>query len=146
MWFGGQSVGTWTGWIKTTDQKASLMEEIGGCTTYRWGIGGGKLLFLYGKAACKWEGVYGKSYINDGGWHHIAAAMTGSSLKLWVDGCPENTVKQSGKIYNGYKKQTTTFGKKISGTDWLHGILDEIRVYRRPLSDCEVARIAKNMP
>ena len=71
-------------------------------------------------------------------WYHVAMTYDGSSLKLYVDGELDGSCSVSGTVI------TTTQPVRIGGGapagDPLHfkGLIDEVELFNRALSECEV--------
>lgn len=75
-------------------------------------------------------------------WHHLAGTWDGATKRLFIDGAPvaERAAKveyDAHSIYLG--------GDQNGGDEVLHwdGVLDELRVYNRVLSDAELAALAR---
>lgn len=90
--------------------------------------------------------------INDTEQHHIVFNKTGSLLELWVDGVREvsSSLKLKSQISNEYDM---LFGSKfISDSGWdksseynsLTGSLDEVRIYRKGLTEDEIVGLSNN--
>jgi hypothetical protein len=77
-----------------------------------------------------------------GVWYHLAGVYDGATLALYVDGIlQESTPYSSGWRAAG----STCIGRgKYDGspTDYLAGLVDEVRLYSRALSTQEVAKLA----
>ncbi|MFI9719682.1 exo-alpha-sialidase [Streptomyces sp. NPDC052396] len=77
---------------------------------------------------------------NDGRWHHLALRRRGGRLVLTLDG-----VSTSVRYVPGSVSRTSTFGvhlgQKPDGRSFLAGDLDDVRVYRRALSDAELTAV-----
>ena len=97
--------------------------------------------------------VTSSTQINDVSEHHICFNKTGSLLELWVDGVKEvsSSIKLKSQIANtddmlfgarhisdGYPDYST------EGNGVLSGSLDEIRFYRRALSQSEIEGLSNN--
>lgn len=69
-------------------------------------------------------------------WTHVAATYDGAALRLYVNGALVGTTALTGSI------DATTGPLRIGGNsvrgEWFNGLIDEIRVYRRALSQAEV--------
>ncbi|MEU8680049.1 sialidase family protein [Streptomyces sp. NPDC048611] len=78
---------------------------------------------------------------NDGGWHHLALRRSGGRLLLTVDG-GETTVAPD---VPGSASRGSVFGvhlgQKPDSRAQFTGALDEVRVYRRALTDAELSRV-----
>jgi hypothetical protein len=90
--------------------------------------------------------------INDNSQHHILFNKTGSLLELWVDGVKEvsSSVNLKGQISNTFDMLIGS--KFISDSEWdvtsnfkaLSGSVDEVRIYRRGLSETEIVGLSNN--
>ena len=90
--------------------------------------------------------------LNDTNQHHIVFNKTGSLLELWVDGVKESstTIKLKNQTSNTY--DVLLGSKFISDSGWdiksnfktLSGSLDEVRVYRRGLTEAEIGGLSDN--
>ncbi len=79
----------------------------------------------------------------DGRWHHVVLRRTGSRLVLTVDGVSTSVAGAPGSV-----SRTSVFGVHLAqrpdGRQSLTGALDEVRVYRRALSDAELTALRKS--
>lgn len=75
-------------------------------------------------------------------WHHAVVVKKGGHGELWIDGELKDstedlkTVKSAAPLLIGYSKSPDSFQRRY----W-SGMLDELRIYERALSDREVARL-----
>ncbi|MGW2415672.1 exo-alpha-sialidase [Streptomyces tubercidicus] len=78
---------------------------------------------------------------NDGSWHHLALRRSGGRLLLTVDG-GETTVTPDvpGSVSRG-SVFGVHLGQKPDSRVQFTGALDEVRVYRRALTDTELSRV-----
>jgi hypothetical protein len=78
---------------------------------------------------------------NDGEWHHVALRRSGGRLALLVDGVEvAGAAAPPGSVTAGkeFGVQGIHVGQRVDGADRFRGALDEVRVYRRGLSDAEL--------
>jgi hypothetical protein len=69
-------------------------------------------------------------------WHHIAATRYGNTRKIYIDGMEDVSDSYSSAI------ATTALPLTITSSDYpLNGLIDDVRIYDRGLSDVEVARL-----
>ncbi len=71
-------------------------------------------------------------------WHHYAYTFDGSENRLYIDGAlvSSSTIPpQSGPA------TSLEFGRWIAGSEYFKGIIDEVRVYNRPLDQEEIAAV-----
>jgi hypothetical protein len=70
-------------------------------------------------------------------WTHLAATYDGSALHIYVDGTLASSLSRTGSI------NVTTGALRIGGnnvwSEWFNGLIDEVRVYNRPLSAAEIS-------
>ena len=80
--------------------------------------------------------------LSDGNWHHVAVPISDTKIMMYVDG--ENKGETAGNLPLGKGERNiggipgVTFGKDRGGSGWFIGIMDEFRIYDRPLSAEEV--------
>jgi hypothetical protein len=83
------------------------------------------------------SGYRGDTLLNTGQWYHIAATWDGTTVRIYVDGVLDNDPPD----LHGDNISTDTRAFYIggrSGADLLDGILDDIRIYNRALSEAEI--------
>ena len=71
-------------------------------------------------------------------WHHLAATYDGTQMRLYLDGGLVNSLAISRTI------ATSLASLRIGhfGPEWFAGIIDEVRIYSRSLTDGEIASVA----
>jgi len=79
--------------------------------------------------------------IVDGKWHFIALWWDGSTQRIYVDGVKKDEETFSGDISNDLP---ITIGCAADNTDFFNGIIDEIRIYNRALSEEEIQMLYHN--
>lgn len=119
------------------------VEEAGGGNDIFWGWvdQDGKIGIQAGDA----EGAKSSAAITDDKWHHVAFTrnMDSGEVKVYVDG------KVAGTATSDTGEKTSAFDafgrRENTGGDptFFAGSLDEIRIYKRVLTDAEVATLAK---
>jgi hypothetical protein len=85
--------------------------------------------------------VQGKTPIPLGSWHHVAASYDGTTWRLYVDG-----VLDAEEVVDAVPRHDSiqhfglgaAYDSKGAGAGGLHGALDEVRVYARPLDAGEI--------
>jgi len=129
-------------WIKT-DSLDSYDSVIG--LGYAWRLYGGQdgnVIFQIMDTTPE-ATVVGTTDVNDGLWHHVAGSFDGTQYNLYIDGKLEATVATSGSISAG----TAYYGcigahyKKNDERDprrFFNGLIDDVRIYDRILSESEV--------
>ena len=79
-----------------------------------------------------------------GSWHHVTAVYSNKSMKIYLNG----QLKGSGTFGGDAGTTTTNYGlaigayyEAIGQWDFFDGILDDVRIYNRALSDAEIMTI-----
>ena len=90
----------------------------------------------------RWGGIYGKTDVNDGQWHHAAGVYDGQNLNLYVDGRLEVLVEVKGSININDHPVLIGENSEKPNRFW-HGLIDDVRVYSYGLNADEVAAIVK---
>lgn len=89
----------------------------------------------------------GVSAVDDGVWNHVAAVKTGIDIKLYVNGALNSTASHS--LSGDFDAGATLrlIGKNRYGTvdqSFSNGLIDDVRVYKRALSDADMASLYNN--
>jgi hypothetical protein len=90
-----------------------------------------------GKDRRKGSRAVSKRALDDGQWHHIAAAYDGQRIAIFVDGVLEDSVTASGPV--AMNTEPLSVGG-IAGTPGqrFNGSVDDVRLYNRGLTDQEI--------
>ena len=154
----GLTQGTIAGWIKTTStfetifsisdtadtgSSAALFLGASGYLTYEVRENGVLQLAVYRSSAT----------INDGNWHHVAVTVGASGNSLYVDG----VLATAGQLtYDAGNATTQSFFSSVTsldsmaigrnqdsggGTWYTTGLIDDVRVYNRVLTEGDVAQL-----
>jgi len=70
-------------------------------------------------------------------WYHITFTFDGSTFKIYVNGVLENSVVHTGTM-------TSVTGYDIGGSPWVTSfqcLINEVRIYNRPLSEEEIKQL-----
>jgi hypothetical protein len=94
----------------------------------------------------QWEGnlkevvaLQGKTKIEPGKWQHVAATVRGDEVVLYVGGQVDMTGRRTGPPATS--PDPVTFG--FAGFHQpFPGVIDDVRIYRRALSEQEIATLA----
>lgn len=140
---------TWSTWVRytATSGNHSLMwaYKIGpGTTPAAWlraEPGSGRIRAFLGTGWSNGSSVQSQGAYNDGQWHHVAFQRTAENLRLYVDGeLASETWAAHGSITEGqeFGIQGIHLGQRIDGVDRLNGAMDEVRIFRRALSESEI--------
>ena len=83
--------------------------------------------------------VISNEAINPDQWYHVAGTNDGSNLKLFVDGQLKDSASSAGFLgvnYNAY------IGSEPTSPLYYTGLIDDVRIYNRPVSESEFQDIA----
>jgi hypothetical protein len=129
-------------WIRINPDSSGSMYIAGNAdqtTMTGYGIviqNSGLLEFRIGNGT--WRSVTSSTALTLGLWHHIAGTFDGGKLRLYINGVLDNetaaeaVITYSAPFRAGYAAGT-------SGEGYYAGLIDELAVYNRPLSDDEIA-------
>ena len=82
--------------------------------------------------------------VNDGQWHHVALVREGRVGRIYIDGILDAT-KEAAGVTNISNGATFEMGRStctgLDGTYYFTGLLDEVDIFGRALSDEEIAAI-----
>lgn len=76
-----------------------------------------------------------------GGWHHVAVVREGSTMKSYLDGVLHKT-ESSVSWFPGWGLSHLNIGANRTTEYRYTGLLDDIRIYSRAISEAEVASLA----
>lgn len=91
----------------------------------------------------------GRSPLETGRWHHLAGTYDGKVARLFIDGELDAEKEYVGKIRGDGAPVMLGGGKLFSPSEFanhfaIHGTVDEVRIYNRPLSPDEIELLAGN--
>ncbi len=141
---GGQSR-TVTAWIKTTATDGTIVAWGAPQTSEKW-----MFMVTNGKLrAAVWGGqIVGSRNIADGNWHCVAVVLDNDSTpdiseaKLYVDGQPETISQTTACTVNTVCDSDVYIGVIDTTTgNYFNGIIDDVRIYDRALSDTEITSL-----
>jgi hypothetical protein len=129
---------TVVGWFKYSSSTYDTT-GIEKTQAYRLVVTSNKLSFQICDSGNVWHNATSSSTYNDNTWHHVAGTYDGTAQKLYVDGFEVASLSWNGSI----KSTTTTFeiGRRDDMARYYKGLLDEVRVYKRTLSQSEILAI-----
>ncbi|MEV4760526.1 sialidase family protein [Micromonospora sp. NPDC049559] len=84
---------------------------------------------------------------NDDRWHHVALQRAAGRLRLLVDGVEvASATAPPGSVTAGkeFGVEGIHLGERLDATQRFHGALDDVRVYRRALSDAELTAVREH--
>ncbi len=90
-----------------------------------------------------WRCTSSTSTIAEGNWYHVVGRVSGNEVSIWVNGTQEGTpVTHNGVNSNAYN---VTIGyEEENPTRLFNGIIDDVRIYNRPLSAAEIQLLYQN--
>jgi len=81
-------------------------------------------------------------------WQHLVITGNGTEMKIYLNGAPVSTY--TGNYSLGANSSTTNIGGHVmsqTGTEWMKGHLDDLRIYSRVVTSDEVSALfAENQP
>jgi hypothetical protein len=86
-------------------------------------------------------GIRGNTVLSTGKWYHVAATWDGATAKIYVNGVLDNT-PASYTSYLGQDTRPVYIGGRSGATDMFNGMIQEVYLYGRALSQAEIARLA----
>src|SRR3989339_1810844 len=125
-------------WVKSevTDQDGATRRIMDKGATYALGASDKAYIKIFiGGAASSAEKVWTTGDANV--WHHIVGTYNGTVLKLYQDGVLQNQVSVSGVIDTN--TNPVQIGRQSATAGRFKGIIDEVKIYNRALTDAEVA-------
>ena len=84
--------------------------------------------------------VLGSTVLNPNTWYFIAATYDGSTMRVYLNGKPDGS-KASGQGIAQSNNPIYIGGKPGGGSDMLDGLIDDLRIYSRALSDFEIEQL-----
>ncbi|MGH2797258.1 MAG: LamG-like jellyroll fold domain-containing protein, partial [Thermoleophilaceae bacterium] len=82
------------------------------------------------------QDVNGTTQLQLDAWSHLAATYDGATLRLYVNGVEAGIVGRPGGILTS--AGVLHIGGNSVWPEWFNGLIDEVRVYDRPLSQAEI--------
>jgi hypothetical protein len=142
---------TYTAWIRPARLDRDMTVVSRGSRS-GWAMSlrhGGRLSFCIvaapGRLGCEQGGVVADAGLT-GGWHHVAVARDGATMKLYVD-AREAAVHQLAGALDGilparsFPDAITRFGSSWDGSTPFVGLIDELAFFRRALNADDLARV-----
>jgi hypothetical protein len=136
-----------TAWIKTANTGTSAI--IG------WGpnVDGQRFGFRINDSRLRTEhqggNVQGDSYVIDNRWHHVAVTVKENvtisypDVILYVDGIDDTRPSTDPDAFNLTASQDVSIGRRPASDDrYFIGLLDDVRIYDRALTQEEIAWLA----
>jgi hypothetical protein len=142
----GGSSRTCTAWIKTSTAPGEIITWGTTDTTAKWIV----RLDNTGPLRAEVSGGYiiGTKNLADDTWHHVAVVLAAdgssdvSEIKLYVDGEEEVITTSSACSVNTSAGNLVRIGVFSTFSRFFQGLMDDVRIYARPLTADEVAELA----
>ncbi|MHC4567546.1 MAG: LamG-like jellyroll fold domain-containing protein [Planctomycetota bacterium] len=132
-------------WIKTRSvNSAGSIVSLG----YAWRLRGGpdgNVAFAVMNTSPAGAAT-GTMPVDDGTWHHVAGAYDGTEYRLYIDGRMNVSVASSGELKGAATAYYACIGAHYKRSDgapknFFNGLIDDVRIYDRVLSEEEVLAI-----
>jgi hypothetical protein len=149
--------GNWNGvslsaWIKPYSHIAGVQQIVGKWAVslqndhYSLFLHGNRLLMAVSDGARAESGGYGKTNLKSNEWYHVVGVWKNNrEYNVYVNGIIDGTQTQTGYGMNKNSPITLKIGReKIGVNRAFHGIIDDVSVYNRALSDSEVQQLYNN--
>jgi len=134
---------TLSAWVNTNDAGNSednpYVTKGNNSYALRHGAGNSIGFYIYDSTS-PFSATYAVNSGFNGVWHHLAGTYDGNNLNLYIDGEPMATTAHVGTI------DISAFNVNI-GSDaaqtwmWYNGLIDDVRIYSRGLSQQEIQQI-----
>jgi hypothetical protein len=93
-----------------------------------------------------WKAAESPVGVAQGAWTHLIGTYDGANITLYVNGTQVAQTAASGTMTNT-GSQTTGIGARASlDGNWFPGLIDDVRIYDRPLTPVEIAVLAAGCP
>lgn len=138
---------TLTAWVKPTNLNGQYQAFfVKGVDFWDYGlyINAGTPKFMFGCQAPNHE-TFSKTTPQNNQWYFVAGVYDNHKWKLYVNGLPEDSIVNGSALY----QSTNGIGFAKKGAyrrDFFTGLLDELRMYNRALSDAEVLQLYRYQP
>jgi hypothetical protein len=89
------------------------------------------------------QAAIGATTVSPGVWHHVAAVYDGTTIKLYLDGVLDGSVVSSFAPTDG--SASLKIGARGDDANTrLNGLIDEVRIFNRALSEAEIQSLMTN--
>ena len=147
----GADIGTAAMWIKTTQDTVGMIfygsDGTGGdgygaenelCVSVLTNPANNGVIHLHIEGNP--DVYFGPTTVNDDAWHHIAATWDiDGEATLYVDGVSAGSVGHNGSNFNFTGRMR--LGSPAANTRFYSGLLDDVRIYNRPLTADDIQEL-----
>ena len=89
----------------------------------------------------EWNNIPGNTPVADESWHHIAGVFDGREMRLYVDGVLDNSIVASEGEINVTKEPVRIGDDSLQSGPPSNVLIDDVRIYSRPLSVEEIVEL-----
>ena len=107
--------------------------------------GGMKLRFRLKTQGSTSTLIAGSGTLSPGVWTHAAVTYDGTMMRIYKDGGPVGSTPKSGSMDAGNSVQVA-IGRNPTGYGPFDGLIDDVRIFTRALSDAEIQALATGSP
>lgn len=86
-----------------------------------------------------WRDVVDTNLTADGNWHHLALVASATQIELFIDGVSRATAPHNNTF--PVNNALWNFGRRNNNSLYFNGVLDEIRMYNRALTQAEIQTV-----
>ncbi|MGA2679248.1 MAG: LamG-like jellyroll fold domain-containing protein [Sedimentisphaerales bacterium] len=109
-----------------------------GDTAWRMSTSFAKNVFHFGVSPNDY--LNGMTEVSAGQWHHVACVYDGKRMRIYVDGVLDVSIRRTGPIATNDFPVCIGENIELTGRCW-HGLIDDVRIYNRALSENEIASL-----
>ena len=139
---GGVTVALWCKPDQAGQSDRWMLNTVSGSTAgYRLGFGSGHPVWQIPKQPWS-HSLHGPDPLPVGEWSHVAATFDNRMMRLYVNGVEVGSLERPGFINPGSEVVVGAYSPGLARARF-HGWLDDVRIYRRVLSQGEIATVAQ---
>ncbi len=139
------SAGTVSAWVKPDDissQWQGVVTKQHGTTNGAYSLDAdsehSRPQIAVQNPSANWYEARGTAALTNGAWTHLAGTWEGQNLKLYVNGALVRTLTMQGPVRSSTGVLRIGGTEAFGGQDYFDGLIDEVRLYRRALSQTEI--------
>jgi chitodextrinase len=87
--------------------------------------------------------IAGAGDVPIGAWYHAAATYDGATMRLYLNGVEVGSAAKTGAIAAS-AAVPVNIGRNPDGSNYLHGLIDDVRIYSRALTPAEIQSVLNN--
>jgi hypothetical protein len=135
-------------WVKTSASTGIIFSNMVNAAPYNGydvGVVNGKFRFAFNEVdPTSWLYVETVNSVNDGQWHHVASVYKGipnaNSVDLYIDGVLQTKTIIANNLSGPTNNPNPAhIGSRNNTAYFLNGVIDELRVWGKPLCVAEIA-------